>query len=325
MISQPRMLNSKKVEVIANFITPISARISVNSVLELFQQDDNLNLIPVIEEGIAIGLIVREKFFSKLFSSRYGIELYGKQPIKAFIKDTPFSFDRNLTIQQVSKQLTTAMRSDQAFLITDNGAYFGIATILNLLEEITQQQILSAKQANPLTLLPGSVYINECINHLLSEQQSFCVGYFDLDNFKPYNDMYGYSAGDNIIKAVADTLTKHIPPESGYVGHIGGDDFIVIFTTEDWLIECQNILADFEKQVPGFYQAEHVQAGGFYCDDRQGKKQFFSLLSLSVGLVDAETTSQCCSHVDIADLASEAKKQAKKFTGNSYFINRRKQ
>ncbi len=317
------MLNSKKVEAIANHAAPISGRDSVNSVFDLFQRNEKLNFIPVIEEGIAIGLIVRERFFSKLFSSRYGMELHGKKPIKAFIKDTPISFDKNLTIQQVSKQLTTALRSDQAFLITDNGAYFGIATILSLLEEITQQQILTAKQANPLTLLPGSVYINECINQMLSEQQPFCVGYFDLDNFKPYNDMYGYSAGDSIIKAVADTLTRHISDESGYVGHIGGDDFIVIFTTKDWLIECQNILADFEKRVPGYYQAEHVRAGGFYSEDRHGQKHFFCLLSLSVGLVNEAATSHCQSHVDIADLASEAKKQAKKLTGNSYFINRR--
>ncbi len=268
-------------------------------------------------------MIFRDKFLSKLFSSRYGVELYGKQPIKSFISNTPFSVDQNASFEQVSRQLTTAMRNDQAFVVTDDGLYIGVATVLDLLEQITRQQIHNAKHANPLTLLPGSVPINEYINRLLEDRQRFCVGYFDLDHFKPYNDTYGYSAGDNIIKIVADTLTLHVPNEAGHVGHIGGDDFIVIFTSDDWFERCKAILKDFEHLVANCYKAEDVVRGGLHSEDRQGKKQFFPLLSLSAGLVDEQATRLCRSHVDISDLASEAKKQAKNLPGNSYFVNRR--
>jgi GGDEF domain-containing protein len=201
---------------------------------------------------------------------------------------------------------------------------YGIATILDLLAEITRQQIQNAKHANPLTLLPGSVPSNKLINQLLAENQAFCVGYFDLDHFKPYNDVYGYSAGDNVIKAVADILTRHIPAEVGHVGHIGGDDFIVVFMVDDWVERCQAILSSFEQSVPGYYKAEHIQAGGLLSEDRHGCDHFFPLLSLSAGLVDAQATCLCQSYVDISDLACEAKKQAKKRPGNNYFINRRK-
>jgi GGDEF domain-containing protein len=215
------------------------------------------------------------------------------------------------------------LRGDQAFVITDNGAYYGIAADLELPAEISRQQIHNARYANPLTLLPGSVPTNHLINRLLAEKKAFCVGYFDLDHFKPYNDVYGYNAGDNVIKAVAEILTRHIPCEVGHVGHIGGDDFIVVFTVDHWVERCQAILSSFEHSVPGHYKAEHIEAGGIFSEDRHGCDHFFPLLSLSAGLVDAQATCLCQSHVDISDLACEAKKQAKKRPGNNYFINRR--
>jgi len=290
--------HSKKITIITKSISPISSEKSVDEVLDLLQHHPNLDILPITEHDKAIGLIMRDKFFSKLFANRYGIELYGKRSIKSFINYMPLSFDKDTTIEQVSQQLTNTMRNDQAFIVTENNHYFGIATILDLLEEITQQQINNAKYANPLTFLPGSVYMNELINDLLLNKAYFCVGYFDLDHFKPYNDAYGYSAGDNIIKAVAETLTTCISADTGYVGHIGGDDFIVILLTEDWLEQCETILQMFSDKVPNYYSEKDLEAGGLYSEDRFGNTRFFPLLSLSVGLVEAHATSQCQSYVD---------------------------
>jgi len=321
--SQPTQFNAIKAAHIAKFITPVSAETAISDVMNLFHSDSDLTILPLVDNNEASGIIFRDHFLFKLFSSRYGIELYGKKPIKSFIETTPLSFDQNTPIELVSKQLTSSMRNDQAFIITDGGEYTGIGTILNLLEEITRQQIHNAKHANPLTLLPGSVPINDQINQLLAAKTPFSFGYFDLDHFKPFNDVYGYSAGDDIIKAVANTLTQHIPAESGFVGHIGGDDFIVIFLGNDWLSCCENILHAFEKTVPNYYKDGDIKTGGIHTENRAGEKCFFPMTSLSVGLVDPDSTSQCQSHVDIADLASEAKKHAKKIEGNSFFINRR--
>ncbi|MDD1620479.1 MAG: EAL and GGDEF domain-containing protein [Methylococcaceae bacterium] len=318
-----QIAGSKLAGSICKTVSPVSAETSINTVMELFQRNHDLSILPLVDQGLASGLVFREKFLSKLFSSRYGLELYGKQAVKTFVSDTPFSVDKNTSIESVSKQLTTSMSGDKAFVITDNGHYFGVATVLDLLEEMTRQQIQNAQHANPLTLLAGSVPMNNHINRLIAERHPFCVGYFDLDNFKPFNDVYGYHAGDEIIKAVANTLSQHIPAELGMVGHIGGDDFIVIFSCADWFKRCEDILATFKHIVPNFYSAQDAKASGLISEDRHGRKSFFPLLSLSVGLVDSESTSQCQSHVNIADLASEAKKQAKKLTGNSVYINRR--
>jgi EAL domain-containing protein (putative c-di-GMP-specific phosphodiesterase class I)/GGDEF domain-containing protein len=304
-------------------ITPISAKTSISEVMNLFHHNGELTLLPLVDDNMASGIIFRDKFLTKLFSTRYGIDLHGKNAIKTFVENTPLCIDKNMPIDLVSKQLTSLTTSDPAFIITDNGEYMGIGTLLDLLAEFTRQQIDNARHANPLTLLPGSVPINGQINQLLASNTPFAFGYFDLDNFKPFNDVYGYDAGDQIIKAVANTLTQCIPAESGRVGHIGGDDFIVIFTCNDWLQRCENILDSFKNTVPAYYSDNDIKAGGIHTENRAGESCFFPLISLSIGLVNPLSTGLCRSHVDLADLASEAKKMAKKTSGNSLFINQR--
>jgi EAL domain-containing protein (putative c-di-GMP-specific phosphodiesterase class I)/GGDEF domain-containing protein/predicted transcriptional regulator len=304
-------------------ITPISAKTIISDVMSLFHHNGELTILPIVDDNMASGIIFRDKFLTKLFSSRYGIDLHGKNPIKTFIENTPLCIDKNMPIDLVSKQLTSLMTNDPAFIITSNGEYMGIGTLLDLLAEFTRQQIDNAKHANPLTLLPGSVPINNQVNQLLANKIPFSFGYFDLDNFKPFNDVYSYDAGDEIIKAVANTLTNHIPTTSGVVGHIGGDDFIVIFTCDDWLMRCENILETFKNTVPAYYNNRDLKAGGIHTENRMGERCFFPLVSLSIGLVDPASTRLCQSHVDIADLASEAKKMAKKIPDNSFFINQR--
>lgn len=306
---------------IAKYISPLSSDTSITEVMEWFQIHPEHHVLPLLEKQRVFGLMFRERFFSQLFSSRYGLELYGKKPIKLFVDGPVLSFEHNTPLESVSQQLTSNVGHDRAFFITRNAEYMGIGTVWDLLEEITRQQIHHAKHANPLTLLPGSVPINDYINRLLDRKQAFAVGYFDLDNFKPFNDVYGYNAGDDIIKAVADTLQQHISKDQGLVGHIGGDDFIVVFTCSHWLQSCQSVLNDFQQKVGGYYRSKDVEAGGIYASDRSGTPCFFPLISLSVGIVAPEDSCQCQSHVDVADLAASAKKYAKQISGNSYFVN----
>jgi len=190
-----------------------------------------------------------------------------KNPSNYLSTKIPLSIDQNSSVQAVSKKLTSTMRNDAAFIITRNGEYAGIGTTMDLLEKITRQQIASAKQANPLTLLPGSVPINEQINQLLAKKIPFSVAYFDLDNFKPFNDVYGYHVGDEIIKAVANTISQFVPIKKGQIGHIGGDDFIVIFTCDDWLKCCKKILKIFKHIVPNYYKDEDIKAKGIHTDN----------------------------------------------------------
>ena len=153
-------LKSISVESISRFILPISAETPIVDVMNLFQQNSELTILPLVDDDVASGIIFRDIFLSKLFSSRYGMELYGRKPIKTFVDQPPLSVDCDTPIELVSQQVTSGMRHEQAFIITRVTKYIGVVTILSLLERITQRQIDNAKHANPLTLLPGSVPMN---------------------------------------------------------------------------------------------------------------------------------------------------------------------
>ncbi|MGJ0484451.1 MAG: EAL domain-containing protein [Methylomicrobium sp.] len=153
-----KITRSISVSEITKTIEPIPSDTSISRVWELFQEHSNTNIFPIVDNGIATSLIYRDKFLSKLFSTRYGIELHGKQPIKSFASSIPFSVDKDAAVEQVCEQLTGAMCSDPAFVITDNGMYYGFATVWDLLAEITRQQIYYADHT--LTRLPGSVPAN---------------------------------------------------------------------------------------------------------------------------------------------------------------------
>ncbi len=308
---------------IAQEITPISPQYSNNDVLDIFQKNSQLTLIPLVKDGLVAGLLCKDRFLTQLFSSRYGIDLHGNKAVEKFIDREPFIFDYQRPIEEVSQQLTNSLRNEQAFVITENNKYKGVGTVRDLLQLITSQQIKNAQHANPLTLLPVITPINNIINHNIANEVRFSIGYFDLDNFKPFNDIYGYDKGDQAIKLLAKLLSDSIPDSTGTVGHIGGDDFIVIFNQQNFELLCKRILSSFKQSVVALYTQEHQLAKGMHATDRKGKPCFYPLLSLSIGVVESCATFNCESHMEIADLAADAKHKAKEITGNSYFINRR--
>ena len=144
----------------------------------------------------------------------------------------------------------------------------------------------------------------------------------DIDNFKPYNDVYGYGKGDQVIKLIADILSQYAEATVDFIGHVGGDDFIAIFLSDDWLERCNSILRSFEKEVPGFYNHADNERGGILAESREGSQKHYPVMSLSIGVITIDQ-QQYLSHAEIAELASHAKHHAKHITGNSIFIERR--
>jgi len=134
-------------------------------------------MLPLVEKGIAKGLLNKDHFLTRLFASRFGIELYGREPVHKLIDKQPFVFDQHSAIEDVSQRLTNTLRTDRAFIITENGLYKGIATVMDLLQLITTQQIQNAQHANPLTLLPGITPINNIINRKIADKAHFCIAY----------------------------------------------------------------------------------------------------------------------------------------------------
>lgn len=290
----------------------------------LFANDDNLSAVTVVDENLSpVGLVRRSKLYST-FSSQYGRALHGAKSVLNCMDRSFVLVEKHWNIEDVSSLVTDNMKTqiEADFVIVDEGRYAGLGKVLGLLKKITDLQIRNARYANPLTLLPGNVPIFEYLDQLIAEQQSFTVAYCDLDNFKPYNDVYGYGEGDKVIKLIAEILRSNAHPCDDFVGHVGGDDFIVVFSSADWMTRCQRILADFEHQIPDLYNDTDILRGGILSQSREGEDRFFPIMSLSIGAVIPNTT-QTLTHGDVANMASQAKHHAKAIKGNSLFIERR--
>lgn len=290
-----------------------------------FVQDDQLTAVAVIDAyQVPIGLIRRSKLLTT-FSSQYGRSLHGAKSVANFMERTNIVVERQWNLEQVSNLITDNMKNqiEADFIIVDHGKYAGLGKVLGLLKKITDLQIRNARYANPLTLMPGNVPLYEHLDQLIISQADFCVAYCDIDNFKPYNDVYGYFEGDRVIKLLADILCENTLKPIDFIGHVGGDDFIVVFSSGDWHEHCKRILNAFESHVPSLYTDDDRARGGIHSESREGLSQFFPFMSLSIGVVTPDTNN-VTSHNDISNMASQAKHNAKNIKGNSLFIERRK-
>ncbi len=302
---------------------PIPPNMTIDEVGEFFLRQPKLMSVPVVADGKAMGLVERHPFMN-LILRRYGRDLHGRKTIKSFMNDAPTIFSHDLLIEQASRKLTKQLeRADYDFIITRDGLYAGMGNISDLLRRITNMQIRNARYANPLTLLPGNVPIYEHIDHCLNVSSQIAVAYVDIDNFKPYNDVYGFDKGDQVIKMIAQVLTNNADAKLDFVGHVGGDDFIVIFQSPDWKERCIKILDDMTALIHLFYDQEDLSAGKILAVDRQGAEREYPLISLSVG-VTVPDMEKCNSHNEVAELATDAKIQAKRRIGNALFIDRRR-
>jgi diguanylate cyclase (GGDEF)-like protein len=291
--------------------------------LELFNGHPQLHALAVVEHGQPIGMVNRYTLIDH-FSRVFVRELHGRRSCTQFMDPAPLVVDKSTPVEELSKLVIHKGKATftDGFIITDNGGYLGIGSGYDLMQVIMQLQIAAARYSNPLTLLPGNVPINNHIEHLLEAGTRFRAAYCDLDNFKPFNDIYGYDRGDEAILLLADVLKACVEGGDDFLGHIGGDDFFILFRSDDWEARCHAILAQFEERSRTLFEARHVAEGGYFSEDRCGRTVFHPLPSLSIGVIIAEP-DHFQSHHEVATAAAVAKKQAKKIYGNSLFVERR--
>lgn len=174
--------------------------------------------------------------------------------------------------------------------------------------------------ASPLTGLPGNIAIENRISDLLAKGGKFSLCQIDLDNFKPFADKYGYAWGSEVIKEVADILKEYVENRSGeeiFIGHIGGDDFVVIASPPQTKNVCQKLVADFTKRTGRFYDVQDAQRGYIQGRDRAGVVQKFPLITVSAAIVTDDGT-RFKNPLDMAMTAAKLKEYAKTLPGNNY-------
>ncbi|MBU1090318.1 MAG: response regulator [Candidatus Omnitrophica bacterium] len=180
--------------------------------------------------------------------------------------------------------------------------------------------------ANPLTRLPGNISIINELTSRLENKSIFSVCYLDLDKFKAYNDKYGFEHGDEVIRETARIImqrTKELNNPDDFIGHIGGDDFVIVTTPKAVDNLCEKIIADFDKNSPKFYNHTDRKKGYIVASDRQGKEQKIPLISISIGVVSNE--QRAIEHVaQIGEIGAELKHMAKNMDKSSYVKDKRK-
>jgi diguanylate cyclase (GGDEF)-like protein len=181
------------------------------------------------------------------------------------------------------------------------------------------------RRISPLTGLPGNVQIHAELKKRIAKNEPFSVLYCDLDNFKAYNDVYGFLKGDLIIEYTAEVIMKGIQSaelNSSFIGHIGGDDFVAVVSTTNCEKICQNILALFDSGVNKFFTDIDIEKGYIEVANRRGIIEQFPLTSLSIGVVVCDS-GRFHNILEIGEVGGQVKHAAKSAMGSSYAIDRR--
>jgi len=282
-----------------------------DEITRLFEAAPELHAVAIVQDDVPLGLIDRRGFMER-YAKRYFKELYGKKPCVMFANMSPRLIEREHDIEDLIGILTSQDQRylTEGFIVTDNGRYFGLGTGDQLVRTVTESRVEAARHANPLTFLPGNIPITEHIDRLLASGREFVVGYGDLNNFKPFNDHYGYWRGDEMIRLMAQCSVQHCESQRDFVGHVGGDDFVLVFQSDDWERRCEAIVDAFNAKAALLYDDAGRARGGIEAEDRHGVRRFFSFTTLSIGAVRVRR-GQFRAAEFVANAAAEAKHGAK--------------
>jgi len=298
-----------RLSVPAPTVTPTTPN---DEVRRLFNAHPDLHAVAVVvDDDYPVGLINRRSFMDK-YAQPFYHELHGRRPCERLMSPGPFRVEASVPLDSMVHMLAGEDQRYlfEGFIVTEGGRYAGIATGQSLVRAVTERRIEAARHANPLTLLPGNIPITEHIRRLIESGASFAAVYFDLNNFKPFNDLYGYWRGDEMIKLVAMMLLEQCDPAADFVGHVGGDDFVVLFQSDDWDERTRRIVEGFNERARTLFSDEDLVRGGFESEDRQGFTRLFPLTTVAAGAVLVGPGS-FRSPEDVASAAAEAKKLAK--------------
>lgn len=317
-------MDENRIGSLVRYADPIDITEWTEMIIRRFKSDPNLRSVPVLRDRKPVGIVNKGRLFFKL-GQQFGYAIYSQRSPEK-VMEPALVFESETPLEEVSRKVLARNEDSKydAIVVVQNGVYMGIVEIHILYERISRQRLLLAMQANPLTGLPGNHLIKTEIVQRLEQNQLFAVLYFDLDNFKPFNDHFGFERGDQVIRFLA-TLLKdsvRIWDLRAFVGHVGGDDFVVVCAPQNIKKLCEMVLKRFQEGVKEFHDAEAVKSGQYISVDRSGQPRAYGLLSVSIAVVTTINRS-FESYGQMVSVASEVKKKAKSISGNSFYVDLR--
>ncbi|GAA0773235.1 EAL domain-containing protein [Roseibium denhamense] len=264
---------------------------SMINLLDLFVQNQDASLIPVLDANREPRGLIHERDLKAYLYAGGPDDEDAKAaldfPLRSFVRACPVAdIDSNADMLLVT--FASSINSD-GIILTENFRYAGFLSATSLLKIIHEKRLQEAQDQNPLTGLPGNGAVSRFITDSAgkaAQERHLC--YFDFDNFKPFNDTYGYRQGDRAIILFSELLQRHISGSGTFHGHIGGDDFFAGFINMDQTDIAARLLAlqrAFRLDVESFYEAEHRSRGYIEAQDRFGTLRKFPMLQCSMSIV----------------------------------------
>jgi len=283
-------------------------------VYQRMQQDEQIREKFVLNsDGTICGILTRGYLFER-FGGQFGYNLNMKRTAGQLALRSFLQVDRTATIDDVARLAMEreTSRVYDSVAVTDQGLYCGTISVRDLLMATISIQVQRATQANPLTGLPGNAVIQGAISSALKDNRPFSLIYLDLDNFKAYNDAYGFPNGDRMIKTVADTI-RTCCRDDDLKGHIGGDDFVIVSALcqpDAVQALCNRIKFAFGESIRSLYNEEDWNRGYIISQNRHGFTENFPIAALSIAVV-ANCGKTFAGMEELSQAVAVAKKKSK--------------
>lgn len=267
----------------------VSSKVTADYVYNIFKQNPCFFGLCIVENEMPIGIITNEKLALKM-SGHFGYSLYQNKPISDLMDRSFLSVDYQTPINVVSYLAMSRLRDKlyDFIVVTELGKYIGTVTIKDLLQRAMEIEVDKAKHQNPLSGLPGNLLVEQKLSNCVKCDSIYSISYIDIDNFKAYNDVYGFENGDLIIQLLA-TILKNTIPKEHFIGHIGGDDFVVIvygLVSEDYF---EPIINQFEQSAVQFYNQSDIQNGYITTVNRRGVTEQYPLLTVTSVVINNQS------------------------------------
>lgn len=299
------------------FVPPLKHNCSLLDVLNHFQ-NSMYDFVPILDGNNSPIGIIMEKDLREYIYSPYGRELLTSKlhniTISEFLKKTPIVDIRS----KVEDALNLIVNYNSiGVFVTNDMTYLGFLTNISILKILNDIRLQQAFETNPLTGLPGNTLISENINNSLSDEKNYYyLIYFDFDNFKPFNDKFGFRVGDRAIQTFASILKKYKNGSDHFVGHIGGDDFFMSIKCEESspyyvLSILEKITKEFNEFTTSFYSMDEILNKCYVSLDRNGNKTTFPLLGVSAAIIEIPNIALNISEIELSRLIADLKKTAK--------------
>lgn len=332
LISRVRGISLRRSHCIGEFVTKAVTAVPETRVREIKKIFDNNELLEGIvlvkEGGQPCGLITR-RYLERCLSSQYGAALYFDRPVEVLMDPTPLVVSSDASLEAVAQAAMSRVPEKlyDLVVVVREGRLLGVVSVQAILDTMTRMKLEIARGANPLTGLPGNRSIENELRRLAAAGWPFEIVYVDLDNFKAYNDRYGFERGDQVILFTARLLNSVLRKYGGseyFLGHIGGDDFLFALAPEYTAQVCQKFIRYFDRLIGRFYDTDDRAQGGIWACNRQGEIEKFPIITVSLAVLGKENLGCCADLRLVAEKAAQLKRYAKSVPGSIWVRDRRK-